>query len=59
VELPIEYATQVLDKNHTGLLSIQQIAKDPFLKPVLPLISKFGNNTTKNGHIIINSLNHY
>src|SRR5439155_25043407 len=25
-----EYATQVLDKNHTGLISIQQISKDPF-----------------------------
>jgi len=29
VTLPSEYATQVLDKNHTGLISIQQIAKDP------------------------------
>jgi uncharacterized protein len=25
-----EYATQVLDKNHTGLISIQQISKNPF-----------------------------
>jgi len=32
VTLPSEYATQVLDKNHTGLISIQQIAKDPVLK---------------------------
>jgi uncharacterized protein len=30
VDLPTEYATQVLDKNHTGLISIQQISKDPF-----------------------------
>ena len=30
VSLPSEYATQVLDKNHTGLISIHQIAKDPF-----------------------------
>jgi predicted esterase len=30
VYLPSEYATQVLDKNHTGLISIAQIAKDPF-----------------------------
>jgi uncharacterized protein len=30
VNLPSEYATQVLDKNHTGLISIQQISKDPF-----------------------------
>jgi uncharacterized protein len=28
VDLPSEYATQVLDKNHTGLISIQQITKD-------------------------------
>ena len=32
VSLPSEYATQVLDKNHTGSISIQQIAKDPVLK---------------------------
>ena len=31
VVLPVEYANQVLDKNHTGLISIQQIAKDPRL----------------------------
>ena len=35
VVLPVEYATQVLDKNHTGLISIQQIAKDPILLPIL------------------------
>ena len=35
VVLPVEYATQVLDKNHTGLISIQQIAKDPILLPML------------------------
>jgi hypothetical protein len=29
VSVPSEYATQVLDKNHTGLISIQQISKDP------------------------------
>ena len=29
VSVPSEYATQVLDKNHTGLITIQQIAKDP------------------------------
>jgi uncharacterized protein len=32
VTLSSEYATQVLDKNHTGLISIKQIAKDPVLK---------------------------
>jgi uncharacterized protein len=30
VNLPSEYVTQVLDKNHTGLISIQQISKNPF-----------------------------
>jgi uncharacterized protein len=35
VSLPSEYATQVLDKNHTGLISIQQIAKDPLLRHLL------------------------
>jgi uncharacterized protein len=32
VSLPSEYASQVLDKNHTGLIPIQQIAKDPVLR---------------------------
>src|SRR5690242_13979377 len=35
VFLPLQYATQVLDKNHTGLISIQQIAKDPLLRHLL------------------------
>jgi len=35
VSLPSEYATQVLDKNHTGLISIQQIAKDHVLRQLL------------------------
>ena len=35
VSLPLEYATQVLDRNHTGSISIQQIANDPFLRPVI------------------------
>ena len=39
VTLPLEYATQVLDKNHTGLISIQQIAKDPLLMKFLVLPS--------------------
>jgi predicted esterase len=30
VSLPLEYAAQVLDKNHTGLISIQQLSKDPY-----------------------------
>jgi predicted esterase len=35
VSLPAQYAAQVLDKNHTGLISIQQIAKDPLLRHLL------------------------
>lgn len=35
VSFPLEYATQVLDKNHTGLISIQQIAEDPLLRNLL------------------------
>jgi pimeloyl-ACP methyl ester carboxylesterase len=35
VDLPLEYAKQVLDKNHTGFVSVQQIAEDP-----LSVISK-------------------
>ena len=35
VSLPLEYTTQVLDKNHTGSISIQQIANDPFLRQLL------------------------
>ena len=39
VTLPSEYATQVLDKNHTGLISIQQIAKDPLLGIICAIFS--------------------
>ena len=35
VNLPLEYATQVLDKNHTGSISIQQISKDPLMLSLL------------------------
>ena len=35
VSVPSEYATKVLDKNHTGLISIQQIANDPLLSHLL------------------------
>ncbi|HYV52684.1 MAG TPA: alpha/beta fold hydrolase [Candidatus Eisenbacteria bacterium] len=37
VSLPLEYAMQVLDKNHTGQISIQQIANAPVLLKFLPL----------------------
>ena len=48
VSLPLEYATQVLDKNHTGLISIQQIANAPVLLKFLPLShSLFRVNNTE------------
>jgi hypothetical protein len=69
VSFPSEYATQVLDKNHTGLISIQQIAKDPLLRNLLvpssvlrtnnanvitnTLVNQFGNNTIEAGYISI------
>jgi hypothetical protein len=46
VNLPLRYATQVLDKNHTGFVSIQQMAKDPMpFIHMLPLYAVFTNNT--------------
>ena len=46
VSLPLEYAAQVLDKNHTGLISIQQISKDPLLKNLLVPSSVLRTNNT-------------
>jgi uncharacterized protein len=45
--LPSKYATQVLDKNHTGLISIQQIAKDPLLSHLLVSCSVLRTNNIK------------
>jgi uncharacterized protein len=53
VDLPSEYATQVLDKNHTGLISIQQIANDPLLGYYLVSSSLLDTNNTK---VITNNL---
>jgi len=61
VSLPSEYATQVLDKNHTGFISTQQISKDPFrysglLKLLVPssvLLTFLRTNNTK---VISNAL---
>ncbi|MDQ6863599.1 MAG: prolyl oligopeptidase family serine peptidase [Thermoproteota archaeon] len=57
VFLPSEYATQVLDKNHTGLISIQQIAKDPVLRyllvPYSVVLTFLRTNNTK---VISNAL---
>lgn len=53
VDLNSEYATQVLDKNHTGLISIQQIANDPLLGHYLIPSYLLDANNTK---VIINNL---
>ena len=50
VSLPSEYASQVLDENNTGLISIQQIANDHMLRYLLvpyPVVLTFlrTNNT--------------
>jgi uncharacterized protein len=47
VDLPSEYATQVLDRNHTGLISIQQIVKDPLLGFYFVPSSLLDTNNTK------------
>ena len=46
VSLPLEYASQVLDRNHNGSISIQQIANDPLLRQFLvPSSVMLTNNT--------------
>jgi hypothetical protein len=46
VDLPLRYATQVLDKNHTGFVSIQQMAKDPLpFVHMLPMYAVLTNDT--------------
>ena len=47
VSLPLEYAMRELDKNHTGLISIQQIVSDPFLRNFLLPSSLLHTNDTK------------
>ncbi|MGZ5471781.1 MAG: alpha/beta hydrolase family protein [Nitrososphaeraceae archaeon] len=47
VDLPLEYAMKVLDRNHTGLISIEQIAKDPLLSSYLESTILHSNNNTK------------
>ena len=46
IDHPLEYAMQVLDKNHTGLISIQQIAEDPLLGFYLVSSSLLDTNNT-------------
>jgi uncharacterized protein len=47
VSLPSEYATKVLDKNNTGLISIQQIANAPVLRNSFVPSSVLSTNNTK------------
>src|SRR5215471_4143998 len=47
VYLPSQYAKKVLDKNHSGLVSIQQIAKAPVLRNLLASSSVLRTNNTK------------
>ena len=54
VSIPLQYATQVLDKNHTGLISIQQIAKDPLFRKALVMPSSVSR--TNNTKAITNTL---
>ena len=53
VDLNLKYTTQVLDKNHTGLISIQQIPNDPLLGQYLVSSSLLDTNNTK---VITNNL---
>ena len=57
VNLPLEYATQVLDKNHTGSISIQQISKDPFMQTLLvPSSVLYTFSRTHDTKVISNAL---
>ena len=47
VELNLQYATRILDKNHTGLILIQQIPNDPLLGKYLVSSSLLDINNTK------------
>jgi pimeloyl-ACP methyl ester carboxylesterase len=50
VSLPLQYATQVLDKNHTGLVSIQQIANDPAEKEIQEKWVSLPTHSCNQGH---------
>ena len=48
VSVPLQYSMQVLDKNHTGFISMQQIAKAPVLLLNLPVpVSLLRTHNTK------------
>ena len=44
---PSEYTKQVLDKNHTGLISIQQLATDLVVRKFLAPLSVLSTNNTE------------
>jgi uncharacterized protein len=55
VDLPLEYAMKFLDRNHTGMISIEQIANDPLLSSYLEsTILHTNNNNNNNTKAIIN-----
>ena len=57
VSVSSEYITQILDKNHTGLISIQQIAKDHVLRQLLvPSSVMLTFLRTNNTKVISNAL---
>ena len=57
VSVPSRYITQILDKNHTGLISIQQIAKDHVLRQLLvPSSVMLTFLRTNNTKVISNAL---
>jgi hypothetical protein len=47
VSFPLQYAGQILDKNYTGLISINQIVTDPLLKNFLVPFSVLQSNNIK------------
>jgi hypothetical protein len=55
VSVPLQYSMQVLDKNHTGFISMQQIAKAPVLLLNLPVSVSFlrTHNTKAISSIIV------
>ena len=50
VDLRSDYATQVLDVNHTGFVSINQMASDPLLDDVV------ANSSLLNTHDVANAI---
>jgi uncharacterized protein len=47
VTSPLEYAKQVLDRNHTGLISMQQLATDPVIRKFVVPTSVLRTNNTE------------